>query len=473
MSGTNQRWWRMAAIAVVSGSAAAGGWLGLARAEPLPSPQLKGVPNAKSDAVVPWVRSNAPPPVVVRPASEPLKVLAAPGKFPQPNVDPAILPIAAQIPAPPVPAMTVPVRVQPPVPPIPDAIPAPKPFVPKSDGPAIPAPPPLLNPAPVPPPVKSAEPLQPMPPTIPDFNLRPSEPGNNVKSADPVLPVPTPVTVPALTPTLPVPAVVNPLPAPTLPEKVDPVPAVPTSTNDPGVPTFSSSRTKPVDEPIDPTVKDVFQPPVTPPSAIAPSVPLNIGAPTPTLPTTLPGDTTMTTRQTILASVAGLGLAFSPESPVRADDATQTDVVELTKKLEAATKRLDDAELEIKRLLALVEGRKDEKGFPLPSDPGAVAEIKSLKDKIASLEKQVSDLKSTTALKPSVPVTNKGTVRVVNEYPVPVSIIVNEKSYRVEPSTTLNVDIPTGDFTYQLLQSGAPPTKSIIKEKEVVTLRVK
>ena len=41
------------------------------------------------------------------------------------------------------------------------------------------------------------------------------------------------------------------------------------------------------------------------------------------------------------------------------------------------------------------------------------------------------------------------------------------------PSKTLDVDVPAGNFTYQLLESGAEATKSVIKEKETVTLRIK
>ena len=71
------------------------------------------------------------------------------------------------------------------------------------------------------------------------------------------------------------------------------------------------------------------------------------------------------------------------------------------------------------------------------------------------------------------PKAGKGTVRVVNEYPVQISIVVNGTSYRVAPSKTLDIDVPAGDFTYQLLEAGAASTKSVIREKETVTLRIK
>jgi hypothetical protein len=56
---------------------------------------------------------------------------------------------------------------------------------------------------------------------------------------------------------------------------------------------------------------------------------------------------------------------------------------------------------------------------------------------------------------------------------VQISIVVNGTSYRVAPSKTFDVDVPAGEFSYQLLESGAASTKSVIKEKETVTLRIK
>jgi hypothetical protein len=66
-------------------------------------------------------------------------------------------------------------------------------------------------------------------------------------------------------------------------------------------------------------------------------------------------------------------------------------------------------------------------------------------------------------------------VKIINEYPVEIAMVINgaSPSYRVAPGTTLDVEVPAGDFTYQLLQSGAPATKSTIKDKETVKLRIK
>jgi hypothetical protein len=182
----------------------------------------------------------------------------------------------------------------------------------------------------------------------------------------------------------------------------------------------------------------------------------------------------------VVAAVTGIALAFAPSNaPTTAqqpDDKTKNDPVQLRKELDETKLKLANAEKEIARLSALLDGRKDERGFRLESDPGAIEEIRRLKDEVAALRRELNAMKNSTSLRPpGVSPIGMGTVRVVNEYPVEVSIVINDKSYRVAPGTTLNVEVPAGDFTYQLLTSGpaATPTRSTIKEKEVVTLRVK
>jgi GNAT superfamily N-acetyltransferase len=114
-----------------------------------------------------------------------------------------------------------------------------------------------------------------------------------------------------------------------------------------------------------------------------------------------------------------------------------------------------------------------------PTAPGTVEDVKVLKDRIADLEKELKALKTQTSLKPSVgtppEVKPKGIVRIVNEYPVEIAMLINNnpQTYRVAPGTKLDVEVPAGEFSYQLLQSGVPATKSIIKDKETVTLRIK
>ncbi|HJZ56845.1 MAG TPA: hypothetical protein VKE74_17890 [Gemmataceae bacterium] len=246
----------------------------------------------------------------------------------------------------------------------------------------------------------------------------------------------------------------------------EPIPTRPTGsqTVTPPVPAAPALRTKPPDGPFAPSEKDVFP------------VPGAGGGPHATLPITqptTPGVNPMDLpSQTVFAAVTGVALAFSPApSGLSAAPQEKVDPVELKKQLDATKEKLADAEKEIKRLTALLEGKRDETNRPIPTDPGAVEEIRRLKARVEALEAQVNAMKTSTSLRPTTD--GKGTVRVVNEYPVEVSIVVNDKSYRVAPGTTLNIEVPAGEFTYQLLQTGATATRSTIKDKEVVTLRVK
>ena len=445
-----RNWWRAVAAAVVGGVAVAG-W---GRADS-PAKDKDAPADAKKDDAV-WTRSAKPLPTPEPPLARP--VVPAGGVVPSGGVAPpgAVVPAGAVAPAPssPLQIVTVPVVVQPPpttpmpglpVPSVPDFRPT------TPTGPEVPTFPRVESPVPLPgsvqvappaPPAKSAGVVQPTTPARPDFNLRPADGGNSVKPEAPAVPQP-----PAFAP------------IPTAPAAVPGLPGV---------------RPKPPDLPTAPTVKDVYGAPA---AAAPPPVP----QPT-TLTIPAPGADPMfaASNPSVVAAVTGIALAFAPATPA-ASAQDKTDPAQLRKDLDASNKRLEAAEAEIKRLSALLDGKRDERGFRLESDPGATEEVRRLKDRVRALETQLDAMRNSTSLRPPTggvgpaAVAGRGTVRVVNEYPVVVSIVVNDKSYRVDPGATLNVDVPAGEFTYQLLASGigATPTRSAIKDKEVVTLRVK
>jgi len=208
----------------------------------------------------------------------------------------------------------------------------------------------------------------------------------------------------------------------------------------------------------------------------------------PTHPVMTPGENVMTKCSVAAAAILGSMLAVqtppvstaapvvpSPALPKSNPTDDKIEIAELKKQVEDSNKKLDAIQAQLKQLNELLNGRRDDKGLRLESDPGLVEELKRLKDKLAKVDEDLAKMKSQTALRPTTvdPRAGKGTVRIVNEYPVQVSIVVNGTSYRVAPSKTLDVDVPAGEFTYQLLEAGAASTKSIIKERETVTLRIK
>lgn len=532
-AGTRRKWWRAAALAVACGGIA-GAWYGFARAEPIRSPGVKvedtvwtraGAPApTPSPAVTPAAAPYFPTiPHPVTPAAAedvppapaplvpPLPVPATP--TPVPPATPASLaatPATPEFkPVSPRPAAAADDRPAPKLPPLPDlpapkaTLPAPTPLPPlpvpvgsekspaKPETRPVPAgpvvPPPPVGIAPPAPPAKSADPVKPVPPAVPDFSLRPGNDGNSVKPdtqagasapKSAALP-PVPVGVPAA-------------PASTAPAVAPPARPV--------------SRAKPADGPLPPSEKSVFAIPVKPevaapapvvgvPAPVLPATPTAIERPTRSKPTTLaptPGDDPMNLKQSALAAALGGALAFPspapatfpvpplpvapavvPALPVKADPPTRT----TDEKLKDIDKKLDE-------LTELLRGKKDAQGFVLPTDPGLVADVRKLKDELAALKAQMEEMKKSTSLRPSTggtttpaadPLAGKGTVRVVNDYPVEITMVVNNNSYRIAPNTKVDITIPVGTFTYQLLSAGAnlAPTSSAIKEKEVVTLRIK
>jgi len=253
------------------------------------------------------------------------------------------------------------------------------------------------------------------------------------------------------------------------------VPIVPSGSGAPAIPV---DRAKPTESAFHPTDKFVFPVPAVP-SGTNPVVPHHRD------------DTMMNLTTTAAAAVLGGALlaaekassapVFAPAAAIPVPGAIQlkgdekSDVEKLKTDLAAANEKIKKLEEQVKTLTDLLTGKRSVGELVDPTAPGAVEEVKRLKDKIASMQNEINSLKSQTVLRPAaVPeVKPKGVVRIVNEYPVEISMVVNERSYKVAPGTKLDVDIPAGDFSYHLLQAAAPPTKSVIKDKETVTLRIK
>ncbi|VTR94729.1 unnamed protein product [Gemmata massiliana] len=388
---------------------------------------------------------NLLPPV---PSLPPIDLPKVPGTPTLPDTKPTIPvpPADLTLPAPVVPPTSVlPAPSSPVVPPALPPLPGEKdkadpqkvPTIPAPPAPVVPVVPPPAGIAPSLPPVQNTEPSQPMLPGKPDSGLNPAIPGNTLN------PTPIAPAVPAGFP-------------PTSPGGRD-VPALPTNRSKPPEPSFGS------------TDKSAFPAPA--------GNPLN----------STPRDTAMLNfKQTAALAVLGGAMLTAeqarsappvvpmiPTVPVKADEKTETQ--KLKEDLIEANKKIATLEKQIEKLNELLTGRKDIDGKTiLPSDPGAIANIKELKDEIAKLKLDLKSMSSTSQKPAIVPEAKpRGIVKVVNEYPVEISMVINEKSHRIAPSTKIEVEVPAGDFTYQLLQSGAAATRSVIKDKETVTLRIK
>ncbi len=409
-----------------------------------------------------------------------------------PPRDEQIVQVAAQEPAPPLPV----VPVLPALPSLP-TIPSGKSSEP-TQWPPLPRPVDVLPaPAPVTPilPVLPAVPAMPVP-AIPDF----------VKAVE-VAPIPVKVIEAELAPlprqySEPVAVEVKPLAPVAQPVQL----ALPVRPIAPGLPDYHLPPSQPG-----------FNVNSTP---VVPSVKTTPGTLT-SLSTEHPGETAVIPSfQAFKAAALGMALAAAPvhaaETPskIPAADATKEaakedakeDVVGDLKKL--VEKLRQDVELEKKfRELTddTVKGKLNKESGK--TEPGLVTkfdeldarmkrleealkkvDVSKFEEAIARLETKLTDMnKTTTTQKPDAtakpmpgPVAggpalfvSKATVRIVNEYPVPISMMVNGTSHRVEPSSSKSVEIPAGSYSYELLHAGSQATTATIKENDSVTLRIK
>lgn len=431
---TVSRWWKVAGAFVLT----AGGYALIDRAA------------SAQPAAPQWMRSSSP----LSPA--------AASSMPLPPSPGAVIPASASLPA---------AVAQPPLPALPSTPPVPPPAAPMTldfkapVAPKVPAAP-VLPLTPPTPPAKSAPAVQPQPPAKTDSPLRPGDMGNSVK-ADAAWKA-APVAAPS-------------------PRVVD--------------------RPKPPDVPVAPSEREVFvlpKPPAPAPMAtpapvagpVAPPPPAAVPMPPPSAPAvpvaTTPGANPMTFKSTAAAAILGGALM----APAAGAQDTQKD----KDAAKATDQKLNDIQKSIDGITEMLKGRKDATGVVLPSDVGLLEEVKRLRDDVALLKTQMEAMKSTSlrtpigGATPNIPgvpnpmpgVANplpgaapaaaaQGTVRVVNEYPVEITMVVNGRTYRVNPSASQDIPVTAGEFSYQLLSASAAaaPTRSTIRAGETVTLRIK
>jgi len=214
----------------------------------------------------------------------------------------------------------------------------------------------------------------------------------------------------------------------------------------------------------------------------------------------------MPTRQTILSAV--IGVALSTGTAVRADDPvkfaptpipmpTEPMKVEPPKaeptKVDATAKEVESLKLELAAVKKLVDaldttvyGRKDGQVI-YPQDKGhrklledLTASMKSLDTRLKTMEEKLakttvgsSPLPTTTVPPTGVPIVGKSTLKLVNEYNVPISLVVNGVSHPLEPQQSKDLEIPSGSFSYELIGTAEAKRTSSIKEGETVTLRIR
>lgn len=216
------------------------------------------------------------------------------------------------------------------------------------------------------------------------------------------------------------------------------------------------------------------------------------------------GDAPMLPQQKqVLSAALGLALALSPLAPANGQEtppnaipkpmpttkgndsagtpatANNPDIEDLRKEIQDMRRALDKAD-------ELLLGKTD----PLPGEEGITRRLSKLEDRVQLIQDQLNRLeqklddkvttfspdrsgKGTDTTVPPTGTSTSSTIRLVNEYPTEVSLILNGKSYRIAPNEVRTVTVDAGDYSYELLQTGSRPVNSNIKANETVTLRIR
>ena len=216
-------------------------------------------------------------------------------------------------------------------------------------------------------------------------------------------------------------------------------------------------------------------------------------APPPALTTstpTAPGEDTVKSKTVtaIKAAVVGTIMATAPaaaEEPKVVPPAAEVKTFDAELKAQIATLKDDIKTLKEKQSTYndLIAGRADGK-VVTPLDAGLMkrvdnleAGLKKIEDRLKSIDDKLSS--TTAAASPlagaggAALVAGKSKVRLVNEYAVRISIVVNGTSHQLDAKQMKDLEVPAGSFNYQLLADGADKVSSNIKEGETVTLRIR
>ncbi len=163
----------------------------------------------------------------------------------------------------------------------------------------------------------------------------------------------------------------------------------------------------------------------------------------------------------------------------RADDPMPKTAQE---KLDASIKQLDQKLTQVQNDIAGLDGRIRR----LESNSASANELIETNKSIADLRKAIDSLRSDlvrTSAKPtpgheSMPPyqANRlatGSLHVTNEFAFPQDVLVNGINYTVEPGQAIQVALPAGPFSFQVLSKDALPRTRELAGGTVYTVRIR
>jgi hypothetical protein len=173
----------------------------------------------------------------------------------------------------------------------------------------------------------------------------------------------------------------------------------------------------------------------------------------------------MTLAKSALAALLGTALAAAP-----AFGQTAEDLKKAIDRLDKAAKELEDARTALKS-----DGLR-EKVTLVDSKIDAIdADVRDIKREIRDLKRRLENGSTSTALRPdydSVVDRDRGRVRFINEFREEMSVVLNGRSYRLLPGEERLISVPSGSFTYQVLQIQRFTQDRRIASGETKTIRI-
>ena len=154
-------------------------------------------------------------------------------------------------------------------------------------------------------------------------------------------------------------------------------------------------------------------------------------------------------RQWQCLAVLAACLVAAPAWSAPGDGAPES--ANLIKELQLQIKKLQDSLDDLKKQLNDLPSESSVDAQVRKSLAGPAADIYALKRQVEQLQKDVNSLKGTTRVSAYAP-SGTGRIRLVNLFPMQMTVIVNDRSYRLAPGADQMLEgQPAGTFMYQVL----------------------
>ena len=185
-----------------------------------------------------------------------------------------------------------------------------------------------------------------------------------------------------------------------------------------------------------------------------------------------------------LIRLNALVAAMLAAAPTLADDAAGKANTDKPDKIQEQLSELKTSLLDLKTSLA--EIKTDLKHFRTDHDVSTQAssrEIRELKDEMLRLKTELDSLRRTPSSSQresgfapaatTTPLPPMGRVELLNTWTAPVSVVVNNRSYRLRPMDRVVTDpIPAGAFNYEVIGVTAPNNVRTLAANEVYLIHI-